>query len=70
MAGNSMEWCQRVWRWVRNCILSYDQFGCRDLLSATFTFISAVPFEMFARFPATGLRSLISNNVPAEERGR
>ncbi|KAL6740995.1 hypothetical protein Aduo_014294 [Ancylostoma duodenale] len=29
----------------------------------------AVPFEMFARFPATGLRSLISNNVPAEERG-
>ncbi|VDM70271.1 unnamed protein product, partial [Strongylus vulgaris] len=29
----------------------------------------AVPFEMFARFPATGLRSLISNNVLAEERG-
>ncbi|EPB71960.1 hypothetical protein ANCCEY_08944 [Ancylostoma ceylanicum] len=28
-----------------------------------------IPFEMFARFPATGLRSLISNNVPAEERG-
>ncbi|KAK6754234.1 hypothetical protein RB195_013309 [Necator americanus] len=28
-----------------------------------------IPFEMFARFPATGLRSLISNNVPPEERG-
>ncbi|KHJ74944.1 hypothetical protein OESDEN_25440 [Oesophagostomum dentatum] len=28
-----------------------------------------IPFEMFARFPATGLRSLISNNVLAEERG-
>ncbi|CAJ0591140.1 unnamed protein product [Cylicocyclus nassatus] len=30
---------------------------------------AAVPFEMFARFPATGLRSLISSNVQAEERG-